>query len=160
MKILIILILVYLSKQNSECGTSVECYVKAIDLLNKARQEYYDGRDRLYNITQELRGYLDSQINSDRMRMTNIENSISQQNAKIVELSDSTNTRLVGLDWKIHNHNCREVYTGCNSDGQGNLIFLDRHYSHCEVNEFMKAWTLQRCDSTTIRIFYICSSLP
>jgi len=53
---------------------------------------------------------------------------------------------------------CRDVSTGCSDDGGGNAVYLDRHQVACDegAREFVTAWKLIRCGSTTYRIDFRC----
>ncbi|XP_066915580.1 uncharacterized protein [Clytia hemisphaerica] len=55
---------------------------------------------------------------------------------------------------------CREVYTNWNDDGNGGLVYLDRHDVRCKGNEYIKYMKLQRkyvgWFKHEIRYKYIC----
>lgn len=150
-----------LSSCNSDCGTPVECYAKAIEALNQARSEYYTARDKLYNITNDLKDYFMQEISNDRGKMSTLETGLSQVNEKVDSVNNNLNSRVDDALNRLHSYNCREVVTGCSNDGGGNMVYLDRHSNFCNGNETMRGWRLHRCDNNHgVFFYYQCCTHP
>ncbi len=147
--------------KSPDCSTAIECYAKAIDLLNTARKEYYDAKDKLNQVVETLQKYTDDKIAEDRARLSQLEQNFANLNSKVDSNHQSVNSRVDDLNWRTHNHNCRGVSTGCAEDGGGNAVFLDRHTIACGANEMLKHFQLVRCDNGRgIYYSYYCCSFP
>lgn len=146
------------SASSDYCGTPIDCYTKAINALNLAKQTYYSAVDKLESIEKTLITYTDEKVNNSTAEMKAFAESIREIiNTKITSVQDSFDSKLNVVNNSVHNHVCREVDTGCSDDGGGNFVFADRHFVGCSENEFMKSWRWVRCDGNrTIRVHFTC----
>lgn len=122
--------------------------------------EYYVARDKLYNITEQIKNYFDGEIKNDRSRINKLENGFQILNSRVDSDKTNINNKFNDLWNHVHNHNCRETSTGCNNDGGGNANYLDRHSVFCGANEYMRGWQLIRCNSSQYRVYFICCNIP
>jgi hypothetical protein len=76
---------------SEDCKSPLDCYLNAMSLLNKAREEYRLATDRLEKII----GNLSQDTN----------NKISQVNGKIDSINNEVNNRISSLDQKINSVN-------------------------------------------------------
>jgi hypothetical protein len=147
--------------QKSDCGTAVECYVKAIDLVNKARAELYSAKDKFDQAVASLQKYTDDQFAQDRTRIAGVEEDLSSLNSKIDGNTQGLNSRIDELNYRLHNHNCRQTQTGCSDDGGGNMQYLDRQNIVCGANEYIRHFQLLRCaDGHGVYYLFTCCSFP
>jgi hypothetical protein len=147
--------------QKSDCGTAIECYVKAIDLVNTARAELYSAKDKFDQSVAILQKYTDEQFAQDRNRLNQVEQNVSKLSSKIDENKNELGSRIDDLSRRLHNHNCRQVQTTCDADGGGNMQFLDRHNIVCGSNEYMRQFQLLRCSNATgVYYLFTCCSFP
>jgi len=52
---------------------------------------------------------------------------------------------------------CSDHYTGCNSDGNRNVVYFDRHNVQCPTDKpLMRSFRMERCTSNSIRWRYEC----
>ena len=145
------------SKGLDDCSTPIDCYTKAINALNLAKQTYYSAVDKLESIQKTLITYMDEKVNNSTSEMKSLTESIRDiLTTKISLVQDSFDSKLNVVNISVHNHVCREVDTGCSDDGGGDFVFADRHLVGCNDNEFMKIWRWVRCNSNTIRVHYTC----
>ncbi len=76
----------------SDCGTPVECYIKAIDLLQKARDEYRTNYDKLVNSTREMENFYISELSKKETSFqTQLENSKNNLMGEIDGLKNELN---------------------------------------------------------------------
>lgn len=150
------------STGSDDCSTPIDCYTKAIDALNLAKQTYYNAVDKLESIQDTLIKYIDEKVNNSTSELKSYTEGIRNDLiSKINSVQDSSNTRFNDINSSVHNHVCREVDTGCKDDGGGNFVYADRHWVGCNDNEFMKTWRWIRCDGNrTIRVHYTCCRHP
>ena len=145
----------------SDCGTAIDCYARAIDLVNKARKELYDARDKFDQAISVLQKYTDNQFNLDRNRISQLEEKSENLNSKVDGNFNVMSSRVDNLDRRLHNHNCREISTSCTEDGGGNMVFLDRQNVSCGANEYIRNFDLRRCDNNHGILFHFtCCSFP
>lgn len=150
-----------LSKSN-ECDTPLDCFTRAIDALNLAKQTYYSAVDKIDAIQTSLISYIDDKVKNSNAELREFAEGIKNDlTSKINSVQEFSNAKYSEINNSVHNHSCREGYTGCNDDGSGNFVYADRHYVSCNDNEFMKSWQWIRCEGfKTIRVHYICCRNP
>jgi len=150
-----------LKDKSDDCATPIDCYTNAINALNLAKQTYYSAVDKLESIQKTLISYMDEKINNSTIDLkTYNENIRSELENKINSNQEYTISRFNDVIWSQHNHSCRDVNTNCQTDGNGNFVYTDRHYVACADNEFMKSWHWERCDSSNIRVHFTCCRNP
>ena len=151
--IIIISLSTVLASLSDQCGTPVECYAKAIDALNRDRQDMAKERDSYVKSLEQLNGKID-QLESDK-------NDLVQ---KLADIEKRENEDILLIKEDINNirniHICRTLETTCSSDGGGNFIYLDRHYIKCSNNEHIQSFHLERCSSNRVKYVYDCCKLP
>jgi hypothetical protein len=60
-----------------------------------------------------------------------------------------------------HTNECRDLYTPFDDDGNGNVLYLDRHNVKCEEDEAVTEMVLQRnIEGNKIRYKYKCCKMP
>lgn len=147
--------------KSADCSTPVDCYAKAIDALNLAKQTYYNAVDKIESIQNTLINYMDEKVKNSTVELKVYTESIRNDLInKINSVQDFSNSKYNDINYSQHNHVCRDLYTNCADDGGGNFVYSDRHFPECGVNEFMKSWQWIRCNSNSIRVHYICCRNP
>jgi hypothetical protein len=150
---LLIVITISLPTNALDCGTPVECYVKAIDALHQAREEYNTAKDKLTAIIDTVKAGLEKTIADDVNKLTKM---IDAQN----DINTNFNTKINQLDERLRNVNCRDVYSNCRDDEKGLIYNFYRHLIMCNGDEHMRGWSLQDCANDQIRIYYSCCKHP
>jgi hypothetical protein len=136
---LTLLVYIISALETLDCGTPVECYVKAVEALHEARRIFDTAKDKFGVLVDEAKAKLQAEIN---------------------EVNTTINKRIDVYDQKIHIGVCRNGETNCREDGGGNLIFLDKHYNYCYEDEYMRGWQLIRCSDSLIKVVFSCCKHP
>lgn len=90
-------------------------------------------------------------------RLSSAESTISTHSSTL----SNHGTRLNSMEARPHLQGitCRNIATGFNDDGGGNLYYLDRHNLECNDNEYLKRFYLERRGSNEIRLLGRCCRL-
>jgi hypothetical protein len=140
------------------CETPVECYLKGIDTLRAAKDVYRTAEDKLVEIINDVKASLEKELNEGKI--LKLENKLKEVNAHVEAVKNDVQGRVNDVGSKSHQYNCRDGYTACNDDGNGNLFNLDRHFNICDGSEKMLGWLLQRCDDKHYRFQVTCCKHP
>lgn len=137
---------------SDQCGTPVECYAKAIDALNRDRQEMAKERDSYVKSLEQLNNKIEQLENDKNNLVQKLAYIDKKENEDILFIKEEIN--------RIRNNLiCRTLETNCESDGDGNLVYLDRHNIKCSDNEQIQSFFLQRCSTNTVKYVYNCCKL-
>ena len=137
---------------SDQCGTPVECYAKAIDALNRDRQDMAKERDSYVKSLEQLNSKIELLENDKNDLVQKLAYIEKRENEDVLLIKEEIN--------KIRNILiCRTLETNCQSDGDGNLIYLDRHIIKCSNNEQIQSFHLERCSTNTVKYVYNCCKL-
>ena len=142
--------------KDGPCKTPVECYQQAIAKLEEARAEIHDKASE--SELQSAEKLLEAKANTTQVdwlsqQVSSQASQISSQSQTLSDLSTKVNGLEISED-------CRDDATAFDSQGGGNVYYLDRHNPSCYDDERMVEWRLERNDpNTEIRIDYRCCKM-
>ena len=170
-----------LSASCTPTSSAIECYLKALEVLESDKKQIEDSKrmmeEKLVEVKKEneilqtqlnsLKASTDASIASLNTTLFNdishntqsITDGLKEVSFKIDSTNNSLNMKIDNLSNSVHNHSCREISTNCQDDGGGNAVFLDRHTTGCDNNEFLKSWRISRCSTERLHIIFICCKI-
>jgi hypothetical protein len=144
-----------------DCSTPTDCYNMALAALTTARSDFNDAKDKVYNITGVIEVDIGGQIKDQQVKLNKTDTDLNTQSQRIVDITNSITPTINNTFDRIKGAICRDASTACQEGGKGNVFYLDRQFTYCNANEFMRGWQLYRCsDQSQIRIQYSCCSHP
>jgi hypothetical protein len=117
-----------------DCDTPVECFVKAIDVLHQAREEYHSTTDKLRALIEKVKPIVDNAV--ELRKKIEIQNNIN------TNFNNTFNKLEGGLNSPI----CYNHYTSCTDESQGLFYLLKSELTMCgEYFVYIRDWSLITC---------------
>jgi hypothetical protein len=158
MKYLLFVFLISQAIANTnDCSTPKECFFQAADQLVKAKESYFEMLDNVYSLASTLGDELTTKLKTDSDRISKLSNGILFLYDDVTSFKTNSQNELSPVINDITNIVCVDNWTPCQDAGGGNLIYLDKHHSFCPYNyQYLRGWTLIRCDNNSYKIQYTC----